>query len=163
MSGASLGKPQVESFEAEGRTCLTHPLYPPVPCPCSSPSLEKGTQIWNVILDNSGYWASFGLAHHPGWVSQHKVRRDGVGQAEQGGDKNLWRQTWKSRPSRFNTGLRVHLKANDTADCPVGIPSLSYLSWQESTMTAISRNSIVYRTLPGQATSQLALNKDYCC
>lgn len=135
-------------------------LYPVLVLP---PSLEKGTQIWNVILDNSGYWASFGLAHHPGWVSQHKVRREGVGQAEQGGDKNLWRQTWKSRPSRFNTGLRVHLKANDTADCPVGIPSLSYLSWQESTMTAISRNSIVYRTLPGQATSQLALNKDYCC
>ena len=58
MSGASLGKPQVDLFEAEGRTCLAHPLYPVLVLP---PSPEKGPQIWNVIRDNSGYRASLGL------------------------------------------------------------------------------------------------------
>lgn len=62
MRGASLGKPQVESFEAEGRTCLAHPLYPVLVLP---PSPEKGPQIWNVIRDKSGYRTSLGLGTSP--------------------------------------------------------------------------------------------------
>lgn len=61
------------------------------------------------------------------------------------------------------SGLRVHLKAKDTADCPVGIPSLSKWSWQESTMTLISSHYIVYSPLPSQAASQLPWDNNCCC